>query len=371
MTTDSNQCQRYAFISYNHRDVKVAQWLHKKLEGYKLPNEIHNEFEDSRYLRPVFRDQEDLNAGILGDELRSKLESSKFLIVICSPNSAHSVWVSNEVKTFIEMGRLERIIPFIIDGVPGVGGAEECFPEYLCSFTAEHPEKELLGVNLQEVGREKAFIRIVSRMLGVDFDVLWKRHEREQKKKIVLGATITPILFVLSYLFAVPFSISVNIIDEKHNLPALEQGVLEVNGARYHFESLDTTIEVTDLPGYMRFHDIPYRAFANIYYDTVSSTIALGMGMDTKIDIQMRRSDHFAVFAGVVRDESFDPIENALVEIENQKAYTNSKGEFSIRFSMPEQTEQKAVTISKDGYQIKQRADETPSNTLGYILERQ
>ena len=47
----------YAFISYNHRDIKAAKWLHKKLESYKLPTEIHNEYEDSKYLRPVCRDQ--------------------------------------------------------------------------------------------------------------------------------------------------------------------------------------------------------------------------------------------------------------------------------------------------------------------------
>ena len=160
-------------------------------------------------------------------------------------------------------------------------------------------------------------------------------------------------------------------IAETDPVRLIDSVVEHLDLTKFRFESLDTTIEVTDLPGYMRFHDIPYKVFANIYYDTISSTMTIGMGMDTKIDIQMRRSGHFAVFAGVVLDESFEPIENALVEIEKQKAYTNSKGEFSISFSMPEQTEQKAVTISKDGYQTKQRADETPSNTLGYILERQ
>ena len=28
----------YAFISYNHRDEKVAKWLQLRLEHYKLPS---------------------------------------------------------------------------------------------------------------------------------------------------------------------------------------------------------------------------------------------------------------------------------------------------------------------------------------------
>lgn len=72
----------FAFISYSHRDLFVAKWLQKRLERFKLPTEIHNDIDaKSRYLRPVFRDQSDLNTGILGDELRKNLEESKYLIL--------------------------------------------------------------------------------------------------------------------------------------------------------------------------------------------------------------------------------------------------------------------------------------------------
>ena len=71
--------KRYAFISYNHKDAKWAKWLQEKLESYKLPADIHNEFENSRYLRPVFRDKTDLNTGVLANELRKELEESKMV----------------------------------------------------------------------------------------------------------------------------------------------------------------------------------------------------------------------------------------------------------------------------------------------------
>ena len=80
----------FAFISYNHKDVKWAKWLRRKLEWYRLPAEIHNEIEDSRYIRPVFRDRDELDSGLLKEELRTRLEHSKFLIVICSPRATQS-----------------------------------------------------------------------------------------------------------------------------------------------------------------------------------------------------------------------------------------------------------------------------------------
>ena len=33
-----NGYRYYAFISYNHRDEKVAKWLQSRLEHYKLPS---------------------------------------------------------------------------------------------------------------------------------------------------------------------------------------------------------------------------------------------------------------------------------------------------------------------------------------------
>ena len=48
-TTSSEDMQKkrnFAFISYNHKDVKWAKWLRKRLEWYRMPSEIHNDFSD-------------------------------------------------------------------------------------------------------------------------------------------------------------------------------------------------------------------------------------------------------------------------------------------------------------------------------------
>ncbi len=359
----------YAFISYNHRDIKAAKWLHKKLESYKLPTEIHNEYEDSKYLRPVFRDQEDLDAGVLSDELRKHLESSKYLVVICSPNSAKSDWVSNEVKTFIEWGRLEYIIPFIIDGTPNSGDENECFPKSLLKYVIEFPDRELLGINIAEVGREKAFVRVVSRMLGVSFDKLWKRHERERKRKILITTVSTPIVLSLLYFFAIPISLTIEIHDDKHHLPLPEGAVLMVNDAEYPMGKLDTTLIISDLPGYYRGMTLSVKILAK-WYKPVNEDVPIGWGINSFLTKTLQRDDTFSMFSGRVINEDGYPIKGVTLSIGGQILATDSDGRFCFTFPVEEQSETKEIRISMKGYKDYRREDESPDSHLTYVLRR-
>lgn len=373
----SNEKKRYAFISYNHKDVKWAKWLQDKLDSYKLPSDIHNEFEDSRYLRPVFRDKTDLNTGILANELRKELEESKYLVVICSPNSAKSAWVSDEVKAFIEMGRLDFIIPFIVSGTPhnykdrdcNSPYDDECYPTFLRQYTQQHPELELLGISADEVGKEKAFIRVVSRMLGVSFDVLWKRHDRDKRNRRIVSALCTCILLVLTYWFAAPISVKINLKDSEHQLPLPQEVLISFNHSLYKTKTIDTTVVVSKIPGYLRLSKVLLTIKAT-YYQNVVEEIKIPMGISKNLEIQMLRDETFELFAGHVYDEDGNPIERANVTIENIVAQTDKNGFFSISFPVKKQSVTKAIKISKEGYRSIVRYDETPNNDLKYILER-
>ena len=358
---------RYAFISYNHHDLKMAKWLHKKLESFKLPTEIHNEFEDSKYLRPIFRDQEDLNTGVLGEELRKHLRSSKYLVVICSTDSAKSEWVSNEVRTFIEWGRLEYIIPFIISGTPNSGGVDECFPDSLRQYVNEHPDRELLGINTQEVGREKAFVRVVSRMLGVSFDELWKRHERERRKRIFAWSIGTPIATALLYYFAIPVSLDIKVVDDYHHLPMPDDAIMVVANAEYPLSRLDTIITINTIPGYYRGRKVPI-TFSSTYYKPIDDEIRIGLGVKNSIVWYIERDLSFAIYAGTVVDSKGMPVELAKVQIGDSTAYTNDLGYFRLVFSVEEQSENKKLKIEKLGKKTITREDECPSHELKYIM---
>lgn len=360
--------RNYAFISYSHHDMKAAKWLHKKLESYRLPAEIHNEFEDSRFLRPVFRDQEDLNAGVLGQELRKHLESSKFLVVICSPRSAKSEWVNNEVKTFIEWGRLEYIIPLIVDGTPNSGDEQECFPQALRDYAAAHPDSELLGVSLPEVGKEKAFVRVVSRMLGVSFDELWRRHERERRRRMLAWLLGTPVAAFLLYYFAVPVTLTVALQDDRHQLPMPEDATIVVGDAEYPLQSLDTTLVIRDLPGYYKGRSLPI-VFSATYYKPVKNQVNIGFQAVQSYAVALQRDSTFAVFAGTIRDDNGQPVV-ATITIGDSVTQSGPDGRFSLVFPVEAQRESMSLSIRAAGMREILRDDECPSSELKYIMHQ-
>lgn len=195
--TPKNEKQYFAFISYKRDDQKWAKWLQEKLEHYKLPTNLNGRTDLPKDIRPVFRDKSELAAGVLADEITRALEQSKYLILICSRNSAKSEWVNKEVQTFIDMGRTDMIIPFIIEDTVNSGiTALDCFPQALKDLPSD---KELLGVNINEMGRDAAAVKVVAHMFGLRFDDLWQRHERERKRRRLL-VTSGIVLFALAVL---------------------------------------------------------------------------------------------------------------------------------------------------------------------------
>ena len=171
----------FAFISYQRKDEEWADRLRNKLEHYRLPSSVRKQDASlPKEIRPIFRDALEFAGGVLAKEIEIALQNSIYLIVICSPNSAKSPWVNKEIQTFIDLGREDRIIPFVIDGIPFSDNDEtECFPPALRSLKGE---KELLGININELSRDAAAIKVVARMFGLKFDTLWQRYEREKKR---------------------------------------------------------------------------------------------------------------------------------------------------------------------------------------------
>jgi len=162
----------FAFISYSRRDIQWAKWLQRRLQNYRLPAKLIKEHRNlPKKIFPVFRDQQDLNGIVLEDALKNALEGSQYLIVLCSPNSANSDYVNKEIQHFLALGRKDRIIPFIIDGMPFSNDSKtECFPEALRNITPE-----LLGISVQELGRRKAFLRVISDLLHIHHDEIYRR----------------------------------------------------------------------------------------------------------------------------------------------------------------------------------------------------
>ena len=186
----------FAFISYSRRDEKWAKWLQQKLEQYRLPAVLYKELESiPKAVRPIFRDRTDLTTGRLRNALHKELDVSKKLILISSPHSARSEWVNKEVQRFIDSGRYEDIIPFIVAGMPN-GGEDECFPEALHT----PGEEQLLGISVAELGRQDAFLRVVAGLLEIKFDQLKRRHEQRVKRRNIITAAMLSLFLTIAGL---------------------------------------------------------------------------------------------------------------------------------------------------------------------------
>ena len=181
-----------AFISYSHKDLSFGKWLQRKLETFSIPADMRGERPKGQKLR-IFRDQTDLAGTGLQDSLRANLREARYLIVLCSPQSAASSWVNEEVLFFISLGRKERIIPFIIDGEPmSDDPGLECYPEGLRSIR----DYTLLGASIQEIGRNKAFLKLVSILLGVRFGRLVDREKQRRRRTILSTLAAALVLLV-------------------------------------------------------------------------------------------------------------------------------------------------------------------------------
>lgn len=166
----------YAFVSYKSEDIDWAIWFQHELEHYHLPASLNGRSDLPKELRPVFRDLDELSAGNLPDQIRRALANSANLVVICSPMSAKSPWVNREVEMFISLGKTDKIFPFIIEG----DSPQDFFPPALLNL----PKKEeRLGGDVNKNGKDAAFVKVVAGMLGVGFDTLWERYEKEKAEE--------------------------------------------------------------------------------------------------------------------------------------------------------------------------------------------
>lgn len=175
----------YAFISYSHKDSKWAVGLQNFLQRYRIPAVFRKEKSNlPKRVTPVFLDRTDLTGGGLADSLREELENSRYLILICSPRSAGSPWVNDEVRHFISLGRTDRIIPLIVDGEPGATDPDrECFPPALRELPRE---EEPLGISAVEYGRRGAFLRVLAALLQIRLDSVIARDAAYRRRQRAL-----------------------------------------------------------------------------------------------------------------------------------------------------------------------------------------
>ena len=270
------QYKYFAFISYNSHDITWGKKLQHKLEGYRMPATLCSEHGWKRKpIKPVFFAPTDIQPGGLTAELQERLKASKNLVVICSPHSAKSEWVGKEIAFFHSLGRTENIHFFIVDGVPHSGNPDtECFNPVVDTLGLP----EILGANIHEkiyrwpwLNRERAYVQLITKLLGVEFDSIWQRHKRLLRQKI--AAWTVGIIVVLAALVGVwlsnqPVDVTVSLNEttvHNGNLPPMKDAVVTVE-----LENETKTDTIHSLDATAIFANVPHKALGK----TVRLTVA-------------------------------------------------------------------------------------------------
>ena len=255
----------YAFISYNSKDTAWGKRLQRKLEHYRMPAALCRERGWKRKpIRPVFFAATDIQPGGLSDELKERLQASRNLIVICSPNSAQSEWVGKEIKYFNSLSRTDNIHFFIVRGIPHSGDPEtECFNPVVETLGLP----EILGANINEktfrwpwLNKERAYVQLISKLLGVEFDSIWQRHKRRLISRIIawiLGVIAILASFAWVWGSSLPFNAHVSLNEATvHNdqLPPLHDIIVTMT-----LDNETKTDTINEIGDVVIFSNIPHK----------------------------------------------------------------------------------------------------------------
>lgn len=290
MEQEQDNFKYFAFISYNSKDTKWGKRLQQKLEHYRMPATLCSEHGWKRTpIKPVFFAPTDIQPGGLTEELQERLRTSRNLIVICSPNSARSEWVGKEIEFFHQLGRTKQIHFFIVDGQPhSVHPDTECFNPIVDTLGLP----EILGANIHEkiyrwpwMNKERAYVQLISKLLGVEFDAIWQRHKRLLVQKIVAWAI--GVIVVLVALFgvwhtskSVDIEVKLNEVSV-HNpsLPALKDAVitmtLENETKTDTIRSFDAATIIANIPHRFIGEKVRVQVACQEAYNSVDTTILL------------------------------------------------------------------------------------------------
>jgi|694.fasta_scaffold16262_4 hypothetical protein len=196
----------WAFISYSRKDESLAKKLHRAIETYPIPRALRGRIGRDgpipAKLFPIFRDREELPlSSDIGSSIEDALRASRYLIVLCSPNSAKSDWVNEEVRRFKAMGREDRILAIMLDGTPnavrrGQNPSEECFCPALAHDVA--PDGTILDTKAEPIAgdfRENGerwsviLMRCLAGITGLGYDSFARRDAaRRRRTRLLLAA---------------------------------------------------------------------------------------------------------------------------------------------------------------------------------------
>jgi len=358
MNRMEQQFKYFAFISYNSKDTEWGKRVQRKLEHYRMPATLCSEHGwERRPIKPVFFAPTDIQPGGLTEELQERLRASRNLIVICSPNSAKSEWVGREIEFFHQLGRTKQIHFFIVEGTPHSGHPDtECFNPIVGTLGLP----EILGANIHEriyrwpwMNKQRAYVQLVSKLLGVEFDAIWQRHKRRMVQQAVgwaVGALIVLAALLAVWANSQPVDVEValnEVTAHNDNLPPLENAVVTLT-----LDNEQKTDTISEPLAAALLTNVPHRYLNKTV--SVSLRCRDHIDVDTtltltdRVTLNVRRDP--AVY-GDVRFRLWNPaaekaVSQADVEVAGQRARTDSDGRIALSVPLDAQQTQYHVKAS-------------------------
>lgn len=352
----NNSFKYFAFISYNSKDTEWGKRLQKKLEHYRMPTTLCSQHGWKRKpINPVFFAPTDIQPGGLSEELQERLKASQNLIVICSPNSARSEWVGKEIEFFHNLGRTKNIHFFIVEGSPHSGDPEtECFNPIIDKLGLP----EILGANIHEqiyrmpwLNRERAYVQMVSKLLGVEFDAIWKRHKRALIRKAVawtVGSLAVITALIVVWRMNQPFNVKVQLNEasiHNENLPPMKNAVVT-----FHLDNETKVDTVPSIESDIVFANIPHRFLNKPVRVTVSCPnfididTTLLLTPNTTLNLRRDETVFGTVNFRIYNYETGNYVSDVLVNLAGQEAVSDADGRVS--FFVPLEKQQTYYTIA-------------------------
>lgn len=192
-----------AFISYRHAtlDSAVAKTVHSLIEQYRIPRGLRRN--GKKKFGYVFRDQEELPVSSdLSEDICRALDRAECLIVVCSPETKKSPWVSREIDYFLQHHDRSRVFAVLAAGEPG-----EVLPRQLTQVVSPDgtvTEVEPLALDARAGGMaaikkklRREVLRLYAALLGCPYDQLALRSQRRRRRQfgavaaVVLAAALS------------------------------------------------------------------------------------------------------------------------------------------------------------------------------------
>ena len=220
-----------AFISYRHAplDSEIAERVQRDLERFHVPHAIRRQTGRQKIER-IFRDKDELPiTSDLSETISDALTKAEYLIVICSPNTCESVWVTKEIEFFLKSHSRDHVLTVLAGGEP-----EDVIPDILTHDGDKVIEPLSCDYRLSaRRARKEELPRLAAALVGCSYDELVRRERAYKMRQLVIVSSLITAAAVAFGVYMIHINRKVN---EAYQDALHQQTLNLVREARLHLD---------------------------------------------------------------------------------------------------------------------------------------